>query len=125
MDAKYAHVDEQGRRYQRNHGRRYYLQGGKRLDDVWELPALAPTARERVGWPTQKPLALLERILRAACEPDACVLDPCCGSGTTLVAAAALGLRAVGGDRAAEAVELTASRLAGLTAGAQPRPILR
>ena len=57
MAAKYAHVDELGRRYQNAHGRRYYLQGGKRLDDVWELPALAPTARERVGWPTQKPLA--------------------------------------------------------------------
>ena len=125
MGAKYAHTDELGRRYQWNHGRRYYLQGGKRLDDVWELPALAPTARERVGWPTQKPLALLERILRAACEPGACVLDPCCCSGTALVAAAALDLRAVGGDRAAQAVELTASRLAGLTAAAQPRPILR
>ena len=65
MAAKYAHVDELGRRYQNAHGRRYYLRGGKRLDDVWEIPALAPTARERVGWPTQKPLALLERIVRA------------------------------------------------------------
>ncbi|MDX6568403.1 MAG: hypothetical protein QOH15_981 [Gaiellales bacterium] len=125
MDAKYAHVDESGRRYQNAHGRRYYLQGGKRLDDVWELPAIAPTARERVGWPTQKPLALLERIVRAVCDPGACVLDPCCGSGTALVAAAALGLRAVGGDRAAEAVEITARRLTGLTAASQTRPILR
>ena len=69
MDAKYAHVDELGRRYQNAHGRRYYLLGGKRLDDVWAMPALAPTARERVGWPTQKPLALLERIVRATCDP--------------------------------------------------------
>jgi DNA modification methylase len=125
MDAKYAHVDELGRRYQNAHGRRYYLQGGKRLDDVWELPAIAPTSRERVGWPTQKPLALLERIVRAACDPGACVLDPCCGSGTSLVAAAGLGMRAVGGDRAQEAVELTATRLAALTAAAQARPIVR
>ena len=125
MDAKYAHVDEQGRRYQNAHGRRYYLQGGKRLDDVWELPALAPTARERVGWPTQKPLALLERIVRAVCAPDACVLDPCCGSGTALVAAAGLGLRAVGGDREADAVELTAGRLAALPEAARTRPIAR
>jgi site-specific DNA-methyltransferase (adenine-specific) len=125
MDAKYAHVDEHGRRYQNAHGRRYYLQGGKRLDDVWELPALAPTAGERVGWPTQKPLALLERIVRAVCDPGACVLDPCCGSGTALVAAARLGLRAVGGDREAVAVELTAERLASLPAGSQPRGIVR
>ena len=125
MDAKYAHVDELGRRYQNAHGRRYYLQGGKRLDDVWDLPALAPTARERVGWPTQKPLALLRRIVRAACDPGASVLDPCCGSGTALVAAAALGCRAVGGDRAVEAVELTAERLAALPAVSQTRPIVR
>jgi DNA modification methylase len=125
MDAKYAHVDELGRRYQNAHGKRYYLQGGKRLDDVWQLPALAPTAAERVGWPTQKPLALLERIVRAASDPDDCVLDPCCGSGTALVAAAALGRRAVGGDRAAEAVELTSRRLAALTAASQPRTVAR
>jgi site-specific DNA-methyltransferase (adenine-specific) len=111
MAAKYAHVDELGRRYQNAHGKRYYLRGGKRFDDVWEIPALSPTARERVGWPTQKPLALLERIVRAASDPGGCVLDPCCGSGTTLVAAARLGRRAVGGDRVADAVELAAQRL--------------
>jgi site-specific DNA-methyltransferase (adenine-specific) len=125
MDAKYAHVDEDGRRYQNAHGRRYYLQGGKRLDDVWELPALAPTAGERVGWPTQKPLALLERIVRAVCDPGAYVLDPCCGSGTALVAAAALGLRAIGGDREAGAVELAATRLTSLPAGSQTRRVAR
>jgi site-specific DNA-methyltransferase (adenine-specific) len=125
MDAKYAHVDEQGRRYQNAHGRRYYLQGGKRLDDVWEIPALAPTARERVGWPTQKPLALLDRIVRAVCGPDGCVLDPCCGAGTALVAAARLGLRAVGGDRSMDAVELSAARLTALPGDPQQRPILR
>jgi site-specific DNA-methyltransferase (adenine-specific) len=125
MHAKYAHVDELGRRYQNAHGRRYYLKGGKRLDDVWDLPALAPTARERVGWPTQKPLALLERIVRATSAPGDCVLDPCCGSGTALVAAASLGRRAVGGDSAAQAVELTAGRLLALTDGSRMRSIAR
>jgi site-specific DNA-methyltransferase (adenine-specific) len=124
MAAKYAHVDVLGRRYQNAHGRRYYLRGGKRLDDVWDMPAIAPTARERVGWPTQKPLALLERIVRATSDTGDCVLDPCCGSGTALVAAALLGRRAVGGDRAGEAVELTAARL-GLTAAAQERDVVR
>jgi len=42
MEAKYAHIDELGRRYQNAHGRRYYLRGGKRLDDVWDMPAIAP-----------------------------------------------------------------------------------
>jgi site-specific DNA-methyltransferase (adenine-specific) len=125
MAAKYAHVDEQGRRYQNAHGKRYYLQGGKRLDDVWAIPALAPTARERVGWPTQKPLALLERIVQAASGPGDLVLDPCCGSGTALVAAALLGRRAVGGDRSPEAVELTAQRLAAMPQGEQPRRLAR
>ncbi len=125
MAAKYAHVDEFGRRYQNAHGRRYYLRGGKRFDDVWEIPALAPTARERVGWPTQKPLALLERIVRAASDPGGYVLDPCCGSGTALVAAARLGRRAIGGDRAVEAVEIAAARLATGTAPAQEANLVR
>ncbi len=123
MEAKYAHVDEQGRRYQNAHGRRYYLQGGKRFDDVWAIPALSPTARERVGWPTQKPLALLERIVSAASAPGELVFDPCCGSGTALVAAARLGRRAAGGDRSAEAVELTLRRLLEATDVAQPRGV--
>ena len=63
MAAKYAHVDEHGR-YQRAHGRRYYLKGGKPFDSVWDIPSIAPTARERAGYPTQKPLALLERVMR-------------------------------------------------------------
>jgi site-specific DNA-methyltransferase (adenine-specific) len=123
MAAKYAHVDEEGRRYQQNHGTRYSLQGGKRFDDVWEIPAIAPTARERVGWPTQKPLALLERIVAAASAPGDVVLDPCCGSGTALVAAARLGRRAIGGDRAPEAIELAARRLADVAVTAQPRAV--
>jgi site-specific DNA-methyltransferase (adenine-specific) len=126
MEAKYTHVDEQGRRFQQNHGKRYYLQGGKRLDDVWSIPAIAPTARERVGWPTQKPLALLERIVAAASNPGDIVLDPCCGSGTTLVAAARLGRRAIGCDRETAAVELAARRLEELGEGGatgQPRPV--
>jgi site-specific DNA-methyltransferase (adenine-specific) len=125
MDAKYAHVDDEGRRYQNAHGQRYYLRGGKRLDDVWELPALAPTARERVGWPTQKPLALLERIVRAASDPGGCVLDPCCGSGTALVAAAGLGRRAVGGDRAEAAVDLAEARLRAVLDSGQPSRVTR
>lgn len=88
--------------------------GAKRgvpLGDVWEVPPLNPKARERVGYPTQKPLVLLERIIEIASSPDDLVLDPCCGSGTTLVAAKLLGRRALGIDIAPRAVELSKARL--------------
>ncbi|HLM86504.1 MAG TPA: site-specific DNA-methyltransferase [Solirubrobacteraceae bacterium] len=89
--------------------------GAKRgvpLGDVWEIPPLNPKARERVGYPTQKPLALLERIVAIASPAGGLVLDPCCGSGTTLVAAKLLGRRALGFDTASLAIELTRRRLA-------------
>lgn len=111
MLAKYRHRDEQGRRYMLSYGRRYYLQGGKPLDDVWDIPAIAPTSRERVGYPTQKPLALLQRILRLASNEGDIVLDPFCGSGTTLIAAQALRRRWIGIDVNPEAIALARARL--------------
>lgn len=113
MLAKYCHTDAQGRRYMISYGRRYYLQGGKPLDDVWDIPAIAPTSRERVGYPTQKPLALLKRIIALASNAGDWVLDPFCGSGTTLVAAQALGRRWIGIDANPKAIALARARLAG------------
>ncbi len=110
MEAKYAHVDEHGR-YQRAHGRRYYLKGGKAFDSVWDIPSIAPTSSERSGYPTQKPLALLERILLATTDEGALVIDPFVGSGTTAVAAQRLGRRFVAGDSSAEAIAITCARL--------------
>ncbi|GIV84780.1 MAG: hypothetical protein KatS3mg052_1787 [Candidatus Roseilinea sp.] len=112
MLAKYAHTDEDGRRYMLSYGRRYYLKGGKPLDDVWDIPAIAPTSRERVGYPTQKPLALLRRIIALASNAGDVVLDPFCGSGTTLVAAQALGRRWIGIDANPQAIALARARLA-------------
>ena len=88
--------------------------GAKRgvpLSDVWEIPFLNPKAKERTGYPTQKPLLLLERIIRLATNEGDCVLDPFCGSGTTLIAAHSLNRAAVGIDVSEEAVELTKKRL--------------
>lgn len=85
---------------------------GVPLSDVWDIPYLNPKARERTGYPTQKPLALLERIIGLTTHPGDLVLDPFCGSGTTLVAALRLGRRGIGVDRSAEAVELAQRRLA-------------
>ncbi len=63
------------------------------MRDVWDIPALRGNQAEAVGYPTQKPLALYERIIRAASNPGDLVLDPFCGSGTTAVAAERLGRR--------------------------------
>jgi site-specific DNA-methyltransferase (adenine-specific) len=85
---------------------------GVPLSDVWEIPFLNPKARERTGYPTQKPLLLLEQIIEIASHSGAVVLDPFCGSGTTLVAAKLLGRNSVGMDVSSEAVEMTKARLA-------------
>lgn len=89
--------------------------GSKRgvpLSDVWEIPFLNPKAKERTGYPTQKPVLLLERILRLSTDAGDVVLDPFCGSGTTLVAAKLLDRVGIGIDISKDAVELTNRRLA-------------
>jgi len=85
----------------------------KKATDVLDIPALNNMASERTGYPTQKPLALLETLVAAACPPEGTVFDPCCGSGTTLLAARGAGRLAIGCDVSPEAVDLTARRLAG------------
>lgn len=84
---------------------------GVPLSDVWEIPFLNPKAKERTGYPTQKPVLLLERIIEIASDPDDFIVDPFCGSGTTLVAATILGRQYLGIDSSAEAVELARKRL--------------
>jgi site-specific DNA-methyltransferase (adenine-specific) len=72
---------------------------GRQQDDIWsDINAINPTARERLGYPTQKPLALLERIIQASSNPGDVVLDPFCGCGTALVAAQKHGRRWAGID---------------------------
>lgn len=83
----------------------------KKAPDWWTIPSLNNLARERVGYPTQKPQKLLERIVSSSCPPDGVVLDPFCGSGTTLAAAANLGRNWVGIDSSPVAVALAAQRL--------------
>jgi len=81
------------------------------LPDVWNIPFLNPKAKERVGYPTQKPILLLERIIEIATDVGDCVLDPFCGSGTTLVAATLLGRAYIGIDISSDAVRLSEARL--------------
>jgi site-specific DNA-methyltransferase (adenine-specific) len=84
---------------------------GVPIADVWDIPLLNPKAKERVGYPTQKPILLLERIIGLVTSPGDWVLDPFTGSGTTLVAAELLGRNSLGIDIAAEAVHLATQRL--------------
>ena len=82
------------------------------LRDVWEIPAVINVSKDRTGYPTQKPLALLERVVRASTNEGDCVLDPFCGSGTTLVAAQQLGRSFIGMDMNADAIRIAGGRLA-------------
>lgn len=91
---------------------------GAPLGDVWEIGIVAPVARERTGYPTQKPEALLERLVLSCTNPGDLVLDPYMGSGTTLAVCARLERRAIGIDANPDAVEMARNRLAshGVTA---------
>ena len=84
---------------------------GVPLSDVWDIPYLNPKAKERVGYPTQKPLLLLEQIITLVTDEGDIVLDPFCGSGTTCVAAKRLKRNYIGIDESLDAVELTNNRL--------------
>jgi site-specific DNA-methyltransferase (adenine-specific) len=84
---------------------------GVPLSDVWEIPYLNPKAKERVGYPTQKPILLLERIIEISTDPGDFVLDPFCGSGTTLVAAQLMNREGLGIDISHEAIELAQTRI--------------
>lgn len=85
---------------------------GPPLSDVWDLNRLAPIAKERTGYPTQKPERLLERVILASSSPGDTVLDPFCGSGTTLAVAERLGRKAIGIDQNPAAVSIASSRIA-------------
>ena len=104
-------TDEKGRPYKvTKKGRLYFNAEGPALTDVWDIPFLSTVSKERTGWPTQKPLALLERIIRASSDPGDVVADFFCGSGTTLAAAARLGRRWIGCDSARRAVGMARAR---------------
>ncbi len=84
---------------------------GKPMDDVWDLPILNSAAKERLGYPTQKPKALLERIIKASSNEGDVVLDAFCGCGTTIDAAEGLHRKWIGIDISPIAVSLIKRRL--------------
>jgi site-specific DNA-methyltransferase (adenine-specific) len=109
--------DEEGNwyRWQKRRGQepyKVYLSEGRRLGDVWEIPIINASAKERLGYPTQKPLALLERIIKSSSNEGDIVLDPFCGCGTTIAAAQMLGRRWLGIDITFLSIALQRYRLA-------------
>ena len=83
------------------------------MGDVWEISVIAPIAKERTGYPTQKPLPILERIVRVHSRPGDRVLDAFAGSGTTGEAAWRHGRAAVLVDENPQAIEVMRRRLEG------------
>jgi site-specific DNA-methyltransferase (adenine-specific) len=104
--------DDDGRPYKSTkRGKLYFNTGGPVMTDVWEIPFLSTGARERTGYPSQKPEALLRRIVSASSNPGDVVADFFCGSGTTAAAAKVLGRRWLCCDSSADAVEIARRRL--------------
>lgn len=87
------------------------LKDGKPLDSVWDIPLLNSSAKERLGYPTQKPEILLERIIKAGSHEGDVVLDPFCGCGTTITVAQRLNRRWIGIDITSIAINLIKTRL--------------
>ena len=86
--------------------------GSTQVDDVWtDINMLNPQASERLGYPTQKPLALLERIIEASSRPGDVILDPFCGCGTSIDAAQKLGRKWIGIDITYLSIDLIQKRL--------------
>ena len=85
---------------------------GEAIDNIWiDIKGLGSQDQERTGYPTQKPLALLDRIIKASSDKGDVVLDPFCGCATTMVAAEDLSRNWVGIDISSKAVELVVSRI--------------
>lgn len=88
-----------------------YLSEGVRLGDWWDIPIINASSHERLGYPTQKPLALLERIIAASSNEGDVVLDPFCGCGTAVHAAQKLGRQWIGIDVTHLAISLIEKRM--------------
>ena len=90
------------------------LEGAERgppLGDAWEVGVIAAIGKERTGYPTQKPEALLERVIRASSNEDDVVLDPFCGCGTAIAVAHRLKRRWIGIDASPVAIDMANARL--------------
>ncbi len=105
-------IDSKGRLYKSTKkGRLYFNSAGPVLTDVWDIPFLSTVGSERTGYPDQKPLALLDRIIRASSDKGDIVADFFAGSGTTGAAASILARRWIMTDNNPKAIELIKKRM--------------
>ncbi len=84
---------------------------GVKMSDVWEIPIIAPSSKERLGYPTQKPEALLERIIKASSNENDLILDAFCGCGTSIAVAQRLNRKWIGIDITYQSISLILKRL--------------
>ena len=113
--SKFTKEDEGGKykeiRHKNGIVHKQYIRNVQRAKDVWDMPIINAMSKERTGYPTQKPLALLHRIIQASSKEGDIVLDPFCGCATTCVAAQQLGRKWIGIDIEKKATELLIERL--------------
>ena len=98
---------------------------GVPLHDVFEIQHIQPTSKERLGYPTQKPEALMERIIKASSNEGDIVLDPFCGCGTTLAVAKKLNRKFIGIDISRTACDVMKKRVGGKVVGGESEDELR
>lgn len=84
---------------------------GVKMYDWWEMPIVPPSGNERIGYPTQKPVALLERIIKSVTDEDDIVMDPFVGGGTTCAVADKLQRKWIGIDQSVQAIKVSEYRL--------------
>lgn len=107
---RFNKTDKGGRKYYEKAGNRYYLDDGVTMTDVWEISPVRNTNKSRVGYPTQKPLPLLERIIKASSNAGDIVLDPFCGCATACLASEQLKRAWIGIDTSSLAYTLVTKR---------------
>ena len=122
LKTHFRNEDEEGRKYRirKINGKeyKYFADDGKIIGSVWDdctsMNANSPIMKESTGYPTQKPLKLLERIISASTKPGDIIGDFFCGSGTTLHAAHILNRKWIGIDSSEKSFEITKSRIRSL-----------
>ncbi|MFH1661903.1 MAG: site-specific DNA-methyltransferase [Candidatus Falkowbacteria bacterium] len=121
----YPHIDEDGRKYRmsgNNNATRYYADEGRKADDVWtwldrkenNVVQVFHALPEHIGYPTQKPEKLIERIIKASSNEGDLVADFFCGSGTALAVAEKLGRKWIGSDLGRFSIHTTRKRMIGV-----------
>jgi len=116
-DEKQIAVYARDKRYKNKAARMEHLNAGKYATNIWRIPSLKGASNEKAGHPSQKPLALIERIILSSSAPGELVIDPFSGSGTTAIAAQKHGRKWIGIEVSKEYCALSRRRIRQLKIG--------